>query len=93
MTIIIDTDVLIEISDKNSVKGNQIYEKIISRRENIAITSITLYETLYGLLKSEKPIQYLLSFPVYDFSKEDAQQAAKFEIELEKREEKYKKLI
>ena len=93
MTIIIDTDVLIEISDKNSVKGNQIYEKIISSRENIAITSITLYETLYGLLKSEKPIENLLSFPVYDFSKDNAQQAAKFEIELEKREEKYKKLI
>jgi predicted nucleic acid-binding protein len=91
LTIIIDTDVLIEISDKNSVKGNQIYEKIISSRENIAITSITLYETLYGLLKSEKPIQYLLSFPVYDFSKEDAQQAAKFEIELEKKGKKIKR--
>ena len=91
MTIIIDTDVLIEISDKNSVKGNQIYEKIISSRENIAITSITLYETLYGLLKSEKPIQYLLSFPVYDFSKEDAQQAAKFEIQLEKKGKKIKR--
>ena len=91
MTIIIDTDVLIEISDKNSLKGNQIYEKIISSRENIAITSITLYETLYGLLKSEKPIQYLLSFPVYDFSKDDAQQAAKFEIELEKKGKKIKR--
>ena len=91
MTIIIDTDVLIEISDKNSLKGNQIYEKIISSRENIAITSITLYETLYGLLKSEKLIQYLLSFPVYDFSKDDAQQAAKFEIELEKKGKKIKR--
>ena len=91
MTIIIDTDVLIEISDKNSVKGNQIYEKIISSRQNIAITSITLYETLYEFLKSEKPIQYLLSFPVYDFSKEDAQQAAKFEIELEKKGKKIKR--
>ena len=91
MTIIIDTDVLIEISDKNSLKGNQIYEKIISSRENIAITSITLYETLYRLLKSEKLIQYLLSFPVYDFSKDDAQQAAKFEIELEKKGKKIKR--
>jgi len=91
LTIIIDTDVLIEISDKNSLKGNQIYEKIISSRENIAITSITLYETLYRLLKSEKLIQYLLSFPVYDFSKDDAQQAAKFEIELEKKGKKIKR--
>jgi predicted nucleic acid-binding protein len=91
LTIIIDTDVLIEISDKNSVKGNQIYQKIISSKENIAITSITLYETLYGLLKSKKPIEYLLSFPVYDFSKEDAQNAAKFEIEVEKKGKKIKR--
>lgn len=91
MTIIIDTDVLIEISYKHSVKGNQIYQKIITRREDIAITSITLYETLYGLLKSEKPIQYLLSFPEYDFGKDDAKYAAKFEEELEKKGKKIKR--
>jgi predicted nucleic acid-binding protein len=33
----------------------------------------------------------LLSFPVYDFSKEDAQQAAKFELELEKKCKKIKR--
>ena len=91
MTLIIDTDVLIEISDKNSVKGNQIYQKIISSKENIAITSITIYETLYRLLKSKKPITYLLSFPVYDFSKEDAQNAANLEIEVEKKGKKIKR--
>ncbi len=33
----------------------------------------------------------MLSFPVYDFSKEAAQQAAKFEIELEKKGKKIKR--
>lgn len=91
MTIIIDTDVLIEISDKLSKNGEQIYQKIISSGEKVAITSITLYETLYGLMKSKKSIQYLLSFTVCEFGKEDAQQAAKLEIELEKKGKKVKR--
>ena len=40
--IIIDTDVLIEISDKRSKKGDYIYQKIISSEDNVAITSITM---------------------------------------------------
>ena len=89
--IIIDTDVLIEISDKKSKNGDQVYEKLISRGDNVAITSITLYETLYGLMKSKKSIQHLLSFYVYEFSKEDAQEAAKLELELEKKGKKIKR--
>ena len=89
--IIIDTDVLIEISDKKSKNGEQISQKLISSGDNVAITSITLYETLYGLIKSKKSIQHLLSFYVYEFSKEDAQQAAKLELELEKKGKKIKR--
>ncbi len=33
----------------------------------------------------------MLSFPVYDFTKDDAQQAAKFEIDLEKKGKKIKR--
>lgn len=89
--IIIDTDVLIEISDKLSKKGEQIYQKIISSGEKVAITSITLYEILYGLMKSKKPIQSLLSFTVFEFGKGDAQQAARLELELEKKGKKVKR--
>ena len=91
MTIILDTDVLIEISDKTSVKGEQAYQKILSRADNIAITSITFYEILYGLLKYKKSIQHLLSLPVYDFNKLSAEQAAKFEIDLDKQGKKIKR--
>jgi predicted nucleic acid-binding protein len=70
--IIIDTDVLIEISDKRSKKGDQIYQKILSSGDDVAITSITLYEALYGLMKYAKPFQHLFSFHVYEFSNEDA---------------------
>jgi tRNA(fMet)-specific endonuclease VapC len=70
--IIIDTDVLIEISDRQSEKGERIYQKIISAGEDIAITSMTLYETLYEFIKFKKPFDYLSLFHVYEFSKEDA---------------------
>ena len=33
----------------------------------------------------------MLSFPVYDFTKDDAQQEAKFEIDLEKKGKKIKR--
>ncbi len=89
--IIIDTDVLIEISDKLSKNGEQIYLKIISSGEKVAITSITLYEILYGLIKHKKPIQSLLSFNVFEFGKKDAQQAARLEVELEQKGKKVKR--
>jgi tRNA(fMet)-specific endonuclease VapC len=57
--IIIDTDVLIEISNRKSEKGEIIHQKIISNRDNVAITSMTFYETLYGFVKFKKPFDYL----------------------------------
>lgn len=89
--IIIDTDVLIEISDRRSEKGDQVYQKIISTGEDIAITSITLYETLYRLMKYKKPFYYLSLFHVYEFSKEDAHQAVRLDLELEKKGKKIKR--
>ena len=57
----------------------------MSTGEDLAITSITLYEALYGLMKSKIPFYYLSQFNVYEFSKEDAHQAAKLDLELEKK--------
>ncbi len=44
--IILDTDVLIEIFDKQSEQGNVALEKLERSGEDIAITSITLHEIL-----------------------------------------------
>jgi predicted nucleic acid-binding protein len=83
--IIIDTDVLIEISDMRSKKGDHIYQKILTSGDDVAITSITMYEALHGLMKYAKPFQHLFSFHVCEFSNEDAQQAARLELNLEKK--------
>jgi tRNA(fMet)-specific endonuclease VapC len=90
--IIVDTDVLIEISDKRSNKGNEMYQKIIENGDDVAITSITLYETIYGLIKFKKPFYYLSSFSVYEFSKQDALLAAKLDLDLEKNGKKIKRM-
>ena len=82
---------MIEISDKRSEKGDQIYQKIISSDDNVAITSITMYELLYGLMKYTKLFHHLFSFHVYEFSNEDAQQAARLELSLEKKGKKIKR--
>ena len=91
MTIILDSDVLIEVFDKQSTKGTQIYKKIISSKDNIAITALTLYETLYGFLQYQKSYQHLLSFPVCEFSREDAYRAAQLEVSLAKQGKKIKR--
>lgn len=57
----------------------------MSTGDDIAITSITLYETLNGLIKSKKTFDYLSLFTVSDFSKEDAYQASRLDLNLEKK--------
>lgn len=49
--IVIDTDVLIEIFDKKSSKGDEALNKITRSGEKISITAINLHEILYGLQK------------------------------------------
>ena len=89
--IIIDTDALIEILNKKSKKGQEIYEKLEQNKEIFAITSITLYEILHFFMKMKMntfPPIHLLQ--VYGFSKEAAQKAAELVIELEKKGRKVK---
>jgi predicted nucleic acid-binding protein len=89
--IIIDTDVLIEVSDTLSKKGNSIYQKIIASGDDVALISITMYEALYGLTKYSKPFHHLFSFPVYEFANEDAQRATKLDLDLDKKGRKIKR--
>jgi len=83
--IIIDTDVLIEIFDKRSTKGDEALNKIELSGEDIAITAINLHEILYGLFKSSKrKIEGLDQIQTIEFDREDAKLAAKLEVQAEK---------
>ena len=87
--IFIHTDALLQILDKKSNKGQEIFEKLEKSGDNFAITSITLYDVQSFLI--EKAIEipppiYLLR--IYDFSKEDAQKAIEMEFEIRKKKGK-----
>ena len=82
--IVLDTDVLIEILDKRSGKGDEAPRKILESDDKISITAINLHEIMYGLHKYAKPVREVLQLPMLDFGKEDAQLSAKLEAETEK---------
>jgi predicted nucleic acid-binding protein len=47
--IVLDTDVLIEVFDKKSVKGDDVLRRLDKSGEDVATTVINLHEILYGL--------------------------------------------
>jgi len=81
--IVLDTNVLIEIFDKKSVKGDEALEMILESGESISITAINLHEILYGLRKYARPVKEVLRLPVLGYAKEDASLSAKIELETE----------
>ena len=81
--IILDTDVLIEIFDKKSERGDEALRRILESDEDVSTTAINLHEILYGLQKYAKPVKEVLRLPVLNFSKRDASLSAKIELEAE----------
>jgi len=47
--ILLDTDVIIEVVDKNSDKGQALMFKIIESVEEYCTNSVNMHEVLYGL--------------------------------------------
>ena len=82
--IIIDSDVLIEILDHKSQKGDQALKKILESKDDIATTAISLHEVLYGLHKYGKPVTELLQLPILSHTKKDAAFSSEIELETEK---------
>ena len=82
--IVLDTDVIIEIFDKRSKKGDEALRKILESDDKISITAIDLHEIIHGLHKYAKPVREVLQLPVLDYGKREAQLSAKLEGEADK---------
>lgn len=82
--IVLDTDVLIEVFDKHSDKGNRILKELTERGDSICTTAINLHEVMYGLQKYAKQIAVLQELPVIDYTKEDAHTSVRLELAAEK---------
>lgn len=83
---------MIEIIDKKSKKGADIFQRLEQTNETFSITSISLYEISFGLLKlKKKNLPSLSTFLVYGFQREEALLAASLELKLEARGRKIKR--
>ena len=82
--ILLDTDVLIEIFDRNSERGDEALEAILGSGEDIATTSINLHEILYGMEVVAMSVKDVLLLPVLDYTKRDALISAEIEVEAER---------
>ncbi len=83
--IVIDSDVLIELLDRKSEKGDQALKQTVESKEEVSTTVISLHEVLYGLHKYGKTVQELLSLPILSYTKKDAVLSSKIELEAEKK--------
>ncbi len=81
--IILDTDVLIEIFDKSSAKGERVLEEL--EGYDVATTSINLHEIAYGFSRISKSLPDEIRFlKTFGFTSEDALLSAKLENHLER---------
>jgi len=88
--ILVDTDFLIEIFNRNSEKGDKALKKIERTGEDVTTTSLNLHEILYGLHKytDHVKLERILVLDVVEFTKDDAVLSSKLEIETEKKGKK-----
>ncbi|OYT27543.1 MAG: hypothetical protein B6U97_01220 [Candidatus Altiarchaeales archaeon ex4484_96] len=82
--IILDTDVLIEIFDKKSDKGDEILMKLEEIQDkNIGTTALNYHEILYGLIKYAKKRKQIYSLKTLDYTKKDAALSSALEAKLD----------
>jgi len=78
--IVLDTDILIEVLDKKSEKGDEALKKLLESSEDICTTAINLHELLYGLQKYAKPVKEVQQIPGLSYTEKDANLSAKIEL-------------
>ena len=83
--ILLDTDVLIEILDKESQKGDGLLASLEEAGEDVGTSSINLHELLYGLKKYSRSEAKLAQLRVVPYAKEDAELSSHLELAAEKR--------
>ena len=82
--IVLDSDVLIEMLDRKSVRGSEAFKHIVDSGEDICTTVISLHEVLFGFHKYRKPVNDLLQLSILDYNRNDAILSSKLELEAEK---------
>jgi tRNA(fMet)-specific endonuclease VapC len=83
--IVIGTDVLIDILDKESNRGKVTLDALEGDGDEVWTTALNLHEILYGLLKTSRPTEGLVELDVLPFSPADAKLSSEIEVDLERK--------
>jgi tRNA(fMet)-specific endonuclease VapC len=83
--ILLDTDVLIEILDRQSNTGEMLLRSLSEAGEDVGTSSINMHELLYGLKKYSKSEARAAQLRVLPYEKEDAELSSRLELAAEKR--------
>ncbi len=83
--ILLDTDVIIEVLDKKSDKGQALMLKIIESGEGYCTSSVNMHEVLYGIEKYSKDSRLVLQIPTLVYSKNDSELSVVLELNAERK--------
>ena len=78
--ILLDTDILIEIVDRQSDKGNGYMNRILESGEGYCTSSINFHELMYGINKYSKNGETIHKIPVIAYTKEDGDLSSHLEL-------------
>ena len=83
--ILLDSDIIIEVLDKNSDKGEALMHKIIQSGEEYCTSSVNMHEVLYEIEKYSKDFRSVLQLLTLEYTKKDSELSAVLELSAERK--------
>ena len=78
--ILLDTDVMIELLDKQSGGGEEYLSRIMDSGDTYCTSSLNFHEIIYGISKYAEKLGPIRSMPVIAYTKEDGILSSKLEL-------------
>ncbi len=83
--ILLDTDIIIEVMDKKSSRGQEFMLKIMESGEEYCTSSVNMHELLYGIKKYSKDSRLVLQMATLECTKKDSELSAFLELGAERK--------
>lgn len=83
--ILLDTDVIIELMDKKSSRGEGFMLKIMESGEEYCTSSVNMHELLYGIEKYSKDSRLVLQMATLEYTKKDSELSVFLELGAERK--------
>ena len=83
--ILLDTDIIIEVMDKKSSRGQEFMLKIMESGEEYCTSSVNLHELLYGIKKYSKASRLVLQIATLEYTKKDSELSVFLELSAERK--------